>query len=278
MTVLVTTPNGKVGNNVVKLLQEKGISVRVAAHNVAKTQAAFPGAEVVAFDFFNPDTWSAALEGVTALYHAAPGDFPAEPQIELIEVAKEAGVKRVVRLSALGVEMGESPLREVERYLEQSSDLEYTILRPTWFMQNFATQHSNTIRNGFLAEPAGDAKTAFIDTRDIAAVAVAALTEEGHHGKAYSLTGSDLLTRYEVVDKLSAELGKSVTYIEQSDDEFRAASQPYLSPVYLEMLSSLYGAVRAGYAATQTDAVQTLLGREPIDFETFVADHKGAWQ
>jgi uncharacterized protein YbjT (DUF2867 family) len=278
MTVLVTTPNGKVGSNVVKLLQEKGIPVRVAAHNVTKAQVAFPDAEVVAFDFFNRDTWSVALEGVTALYHAAPGDFPAEPQIELIEAAKKAGVKRVVRLSALGVEMGESPLRDVEWYLEQSSDLEYTILRPTWFMQNFTAQHNGTIRNGFLAEPAGDAKTAFIDTRDIAAVAVEALTEDGHHGKAYALTGRDLLTRYDVVDKLSAELGNPVTYIEQSDEEFRAGSQEYLSPVYLEMLSSLYGAVRAGYAATQTDTVQTLLGREPIDFETFVADHKAAWQ
>lgn len=277
MTVLVTTPNGKVGSQVVKLLVKKGIPVRVAAHHIAKAQAAFPDAKIVAFDFFDSSTWSAALEGVTALYHAAPGDFAAEPQNQLIDEAKAAGVRRVVRLSALGVELGESPMRDIERHIEQSG-LEYTLLRPTWFMQNFSTQHAEPIRNGVLTEPAGDATTAFIDARDIAAVAVEALTEDGHHGKAYPLTGDALLTRYEVAEKLGAGLGKSVTYIPQSDEEFRATNQVYLSPIYVEILSSLYGAVRAGYASTKTDTVETVLGRAPIGFDQFVADHRQVWQ
>jgi uncharacterized protein YbjT (DUF2867 family) len=277
MTVLVTTPNGKVGSHIVKLLVENGISVRVAAHNVAKAQAAFPGADVVAFDFFDASTWDAALAGVTALYHAAPGDFAAEPQNQLIDAAKAAGVKRVVRLSALGVEFGESAMRDIEEHIEQSG-LEYTLLRPTWFMQNFNTLHVEPIRNGILPEPAGDATTPFIDARDIAAVAVAALTEEGHHGQAYPLTGSDLLTRYEVAEKISAAIGKPVTYIPQSDEEYRAAVQDYLSPLYLEILSSLYGAVRAGYASTKTDTLQSVLGRDPIGFDQYVADYRTAWQ
>jgi len=115
-----------------------------------------------AFDYGDAASVLAAVRGVDAVYLASPGDFPAEPEKRLIDVAKTGSVKKIVKLSAMGVEATDVPLRQVEKHLE-GSGLAYAILRPTWFMQNFSTAHAAAIRAGTLAEPAATARTAFID-------------------------------------------------------------------------------------------------------------------
>lgn len=276
MKVLVTTPSGKVGQALVRLLQQRGLAPRLGAHSVDKARAAFPGLEVVRLDHADPATHAAALAGVDALYLAAPGDFPSAPEKSLVDAARRAGVKKVVKLAALGIEHSDNPLRQVEEHI-RASGLPCTFLHPTWFMQNFSTSMAAMIKGGTLAEPAADKRTAFIDARDIAAVAAAALLEPGHDGKTYTLTGAELLSRAEVVAAIGRELGRTIAYLPITDEQFRAAVKGVLSPSYTELMSWLYSAVRAGQTEVRTDTVKTLLGREPISFARFVAEHRSAW-
>ena len=276
--ILITTPNGKVGSEIAKALLEQGQKVRLGAHTVDKAQSAFPQAEVVPFDFADEVKIRAALTGVQALYLASPSDARAEPVKRVIDLVKETGVTRVVRLSAMGVENSDNPLREVELYLERSG-LEYTFLRPSWFMQNYSTLHAESIRTeGAIYEPAGDAKTGFIDARDIAAVGAKALTEEGHHAQAYALTGARAYNRYEIADIISQATGKTVTYNAITDEQFQAGmTSAGASKDYTALMTGLYQSVRAGYTATVTDTVAQVTGRAAISLEQFARDYKDVW-
>ena len=276
--ILITTPNGKVGSEVAKQLLELGHSVRLGAHTLEKAQAAFPQAEVVPFDFADEDKIRTALVGLEALYLASPGDSQAEPVKRVIDLAKEVGVERVVRLSAMGVEASANPLREVEQHLE-ASGLHYTLLRPSWFMQNYSTTNAQSIRTqGVFYEPSGNAKTGFIDARDIAAVAVKALTEDGHHAQAYALTGGRAYDRYEVAEAISQATGKAVTYQEVSEAQFQEGMTTAGVPEgYVTLMTGLYRAVRAGHSETVTDTVEQVTGRAPITLEQFAIDHKEVW-
>ncbi len=277
MKVLVTTPNGKVGHEVAKQLLAKKVPVRIAAHTVEKAKKEFSGAEVVHFDYADAAGMGEALKGITHVYLAQPAEQAAAPTQQFIDLAKKAGVKRVVMLSAMGVENADAaPLRQVEKRLE-ASGMEWTIGRPNWFMQNFSTMHAAAIRGGTLAEPAANGKTAFIDVRDIAAVAVAALTGDGHAGKAYALTGPEPLTREDVVRRIGQAIGKPVKYAALTDEQFRAAMKPYVPAAGIEILSSLYATVRAGWTERVTDDVQRVLGRAPIGFDQFARDNRAAW-
>jgi uncharacterized protein YbjT (DUF2867 family) len=230
----------------------------------------------VRLDYGDPATLSAAVAGVDAVYLASPGDFPADPEQRLVDAARAAGVKKLVKLSALGVENTDTPLRQVERHVE-ASGIPFTILRPSWFFQNFSTSSAGALREGTLAEPAGTRRTAFIDARDIAEVAAEALTRPGHDGKAYTLTGPELLDRAEIAATVARELGRPVKYLEVTDEQFRAAVKAFLPPSYVEVLSTLYAGVRAGWYELKTDDVQRVLGRPPRSFAQFVKDHRAVW-
>lgn len=276
MKILVSTPSGKVGQELVGLLRQRGAALRLGAHSVEKARAAFPGLEVVRLDHAEPATHAAAVAGVDAVYLASPGDFPSAPVKALVDAARRAGVRKVVMLAAMGVEHSDNPLRQVEEHV-RASGLAFTFLHPTWFMQNFSTSMAGAIKGGTLAEPAGDATTAFIDTRDIAAVAAKALLEPGHDGKTYTLTGPELLSRADVVRILGEALGRPITYLAVTDEQFRAAVKGVLSPGYAELMSHLYAAVRAGQFAVRTDTVAEVLGRAPIPFAQFVREHRATW-
>ncbi|BDP42785.1 NmrA family transcriptional regulator [Deinococcus aetherius] len=277
MKVLVTTPNGKVGQEVVRQLQERGVEVRVGAHTVDKARQAFPGAEVVPFDYADEASVREALRGVDALYLASPGDMPAEPVKRVVDLAREAGVGQIVRLSAMGAQHSDNPLREVERHIE-ASGAHWTFLRPSWFMQNYSTMYADMLRGGALYEPAGDGKTSFVDARDIAAVAVAALTGEGHAGQAYTITGPQALDRDEVAAAISGATGRDVRYVPISDEQLQETMRAGGAPeAYVGLMSALYGAVRGGHSAEVTDDVRRVTGRDPIPFTQFARDHADVW-
>ena len=276
MKILVTTPTGKVGQELVRILQARGVSLRLGARSPEKVRAAFPGLEVVKLDHADPGTHAAAVTSVDALYLASPGDFPAAPEKTLVDAAGKAGVKKVVKLAAMGVEHSDNPLRQVEEHI-RASGMAFTFLHPTWFMQNYSTSMAGAIKAGTLAEPAADKKTAFIDARDIAAVAAEVLTRPGHDGKTYTLTGPELLSRAEVAQAIGQELGHEVTYLPITDEQFRAAMKDFLPPTYVELMSYLYGTVRAGQTEVKTDTVSQVLGRPPIAFASFVKDYRAAW-
>jgi uncharacterized protein YbjT (DUF2867 family) len=275
---LVTTPNGKVGQEIVKLLLAQQIEVRAGVHNPAKASAlAAAGAEVVAFDYHNNDSVAAALAGVTALYLAIPTGLDDVPVKAILATAKAQGVTRVVLLSAMGVENGESELRTRELDLE-ASGMEFTILRPNWFFQNFNTGQLENIRNGAIVEAADGAATSFIDTRDIAAVAAVALTQDGHAGQAYTLTGAVAHDRNEVAAAIASAIGKPVVYQNLDDAAFRARCAEEQWPQNIvETMSWLYGVVRAGWTSATNNTVEQLLGRKPLSLTDYAKDHAGEW-
>jgi uncharacterized protein YbjT (DUF2867 family) len=279
MNILVTTPNGKVGSEIVKNLVTSGASVRVAVHRPESAKA-FDGlkVEVVPMDYANPSSFEQAVKGMDTVYLAFASTQDAVAPKLLIDAAKTAGVKRIVMLSAKGVENSETALWQVEEHL-RASGLESTVLRPTWFFQNFNTGQNYYIKNlDSIIEASGDAKTSFIDTRDIAAVATKAILEDGHQGKAYVLTGATAYDRASVAAAISQATGKTITYVAQTDAEFRAqATQEKWDGAVIEIMSWLYGTVRNGWTADTTNTVQDLLGRAPIRLEQYAQDHKEAW-
>jgi len=201
----------------------------------------------------------------------------------LVERAVAAGVRHGVLSTAMGVEMADenqNPLRRAEKLI-QASGMAYTILRPNWFMQNFSSGFMlPSIRAaGGIFLPAGDAKTSFIDVRDIAAVAAAVLTEAGHAGKAYALTGSQALSYDEAVTIISRAAGHEIRYVAISDEDMRRSmATAGTPPEQVEMFSGLFNGVRQGWTAPVIPTVAEVLGRPPITLEQFADDHAAAWR
>lgn len=278
MTVLVTNANGKVGQEVVRALLAKGTAVRVGARTPEKARTQFPGAEVVAFDYGNAGTVRAALAGVSAVFSAVPYELLPAAETDLIAAAKAAGVTRFVKLSALGVEVDPASPHSVAEAALRASGLAWTIVRPTFFMQNYATLSADGIRTqGRIYEPAADGRSAFVDTRDIAEVVATVLTRPGHEGKAYALTGPESLGRAQVAAKIAAAAGRPVEYVAVDDAALRAAMAG-APPSLIELMSMLFGAVRAGHTDAVHDGVPTVLGRPARSFDAFARDHAAVWR
>lgn len=286
-TILVTGATGKTGRRLIPLLLRRGATVRAAARTPGAVR---PGVEPVRFDWADPSTYEAARKGVDAIYlvtgdFATPGD-PADLVRSLLDGAAEAGVGRIVLLSALGVDRAplENPLRRIELAVE-SSGIPSTMVRPGAFMQNFAERHWNRYverireRDEILL-PGGDTRNSWVSTEDIAAVAAAALTEDGHEGKGYAVVGPESLTMAEVTAHISAAAGRPITYVEAGRAEIRAdllaAGVP---PEFADPIGDFYiHALTSGAYGVLSADVRTVTGRNPVTFAEFAAGAAGAWR
>lgn len=278
--ILVTLANSNVGSAIAGRLLERGVALRLGARNAQKARVAFPGAEVVPLDYQDATSVPAALQDVDALYLASPFDMPPETTMRVVDLAAQAGVRHVVRLSAMGAQLMDAhPLRRVELHIE-ASGMSWTFLRPNTFMQNFSTTDAEGIRRtGAIIEPAGDGATSFVDARDIAAVGVVALTERGHEGLAYDLTGPAAVTREQVAAAISAATGRAVRYEPVEEQQFEQGMTDAGDPeVAIQTMTNFYRYVRAGQTATLADGVQRVTGRAPIGIEQFALDHAERWR
>jgi uncharacterized protein YbjT (DUF2867 family) len=201
-----------------------------------------------------------------------------EHELGLLDLAKKAGIKHIVKLSAFGAASEEVSLHRLAEKRIEASGIPYTHLRPTWFNQNFSTAQVGGIRGGVLALPAGDGTAGFIDVRDIAAVAATVLTAPGHKNKAYTLTGSESLNHTQVAGYLSKALDREVKYIPLTDEAFRAAVAPFLPAFYIDILSDLYYRFKQNRESLITPTVAEVLGRPPIRFEQFALDYANVWK
>jgi uncharacterized protein YbjT (DUF2867 family) len=278
--ILVTTPTSKVGSALVSLLLERGISVRAGAHTVKTARKLFPKAEIVPLDLNNAATVKAALSGVDGLYLAPPReDFPVEPLLHTVELAQAAGVQRVALLSAMGIEDTNTNIRQFERGVE-GSGIDFTHLRINVLLQNYSTMSAVAIRQqGIFVEPVDDERTSFVDARDVAAVAAAALTEDRHARQAYTLTGGQAYSRASVAAAISNATGRNVRYQPLSEEEFRAlVKQLGWTNEFVDMMLGFYNAhIRSGRSAVVTDTVKRVLGRPPITLAQFVRDYRDVW-
>lgn len=273
-TILVLGAGGNVGRPLVKALLAQGEKVRAAT----RSGAAVEGAEGVAFDYANPAALAAALDGVDRAYVVLPAGH-VEALALLLPVVELLAARRIkiVFQSAIGVNADDSiPYRQVELAIERSG-VPFVILRPNWFADNFHTYWKAGVDHGVIAVPAGQGRSSFIDARDIAASAAAALTRSDFDGQALDLTGPEALGYAEAAQLLSEVIGKPVRYEAVDDASFIAQlSGAGVPRDYAAFLAGIFHPVREGWTAAVTDAVQRLTGQAPRSLRRYAEDHRQA--
>jgi uncharacterized protein YbjT (DUF2867 family) len=283
-TILVTGATGTVGSKVVQALAGKAdVSVRVAVRDPAKAKGLGANAQPVAFDYAKPETIAAAVKGADRVFVLTPFQ---QDQVELgnrlVDAAKAAGVRHIVKLSAIGSDMEPGIQlgrwhRAVERHLE-ATGIAYTILRPANFMDNFIHYYPPQA-DGNIYLPLGTGAASYIDTRDIADVAALVLTTPGHDNKAYTLTGGEAVSTAQAAAHLSEATGRAINYVDVPEEAAKKAMLDLGMPGWMvDAMMELHGIVKAGYAAGTTDTVKELLGRAPRTFAQFARDNAAAWK
>jgi uncharacterized protein YbjT (DUF2867 family) len=279
--ILITGASGNVGREVLKQIAQTWAQVRAAFQSSSKA-AAPAGVEVAIVDYNQPDTLRAALKDVDCVFLVGPptAELPALER-KAVDVIAQSGVRQLVKLSAMGGREATFPRQhsESEDYIV-SSGVQYTFLRPNGFMQNMINYNAPTIntQNVFYGSE-GDGRMSQIDIRDIAAVAVKLLTEDGHVGKAYTLTGPQALNNTEIAQILSEGLGREVRFINLPPAELKKALLSAGMPEWnADALLDLQRFYREGKAATVTRDVEEILGRKPISFSKFLQDYRDAFQ
>lgn len=266
---LVIAASGKTGRRVADRLEALGRPVRRASRS-GETP----------FDWDDPSTWSAALAGVGAAYVVYSPDLavPAAPDAitRFCELAKAQGVQRLVLLSG----RGEEEAQRCERIV-QASGLEWTVVRASWFAQNFDEgAFHELVLAGEVALPAGDVQEPFIDIDDIAEVAVAALTSDDHVGQVYEVTGPRLMTFADAVAEIAEASGREVRYVRIPSEAFREGlEQAGLPSEQIGLLDYLFTTVLDGRNAHVTDGVERALGKPARDFRDYAraVAARGAW-
>jgi uncharacterized protein YbjT (DUF2867 family) len=280
--VLVTGVPGNVGTEVVNNLLKRGVTVRVAARNTVKAKELFGDrVEYAVFDFANKDTFAPSLEGITKVFLMRP---PAISDVmtyifPFVDEMKKKGINQCVLLSLQGAEYNVfAPHRKIEDYMKQVA-LPYTFLRPSFFMQNLNTTHGKQIKErSEICVPAGKGRTSFVDVRDIGEVAAVVMTQEGHLNCAYTLTGTEALTYYEVAEIISKELGRTITYTRPSGSKFAEVmkSEGYQDDM-IKVMKVIYMVAKLRLAAGLSNELETLLGRKPITFSQYAKDYRNSW-
>jgi len=258
-TTLVIGGTGKTGGRLVERLRARGMPTRVGSRS-GETR----------FDWDDRSTWAPALQGASAAYISFYPDLAIPGAGEairgLVETAVQGGTRRLVLLSG----RGEEEAQHAERIL-QESDADWTIVRCSWFSQNFSENYLlDPILAGEVALPASDVPEPFVDVEDIADVAAKALAEDGHVGELYELTGPRLLTFADAIGEIAAATGREIRFIPVTLEEYEAALAAEELPEDIAWLVSyLFREVLDGRNAHLTDGVQRALGREPRDFSDY---------
>ena len=274
--ILVTGAAGTIGQEVVKALVQRGVRFR-AGHRRRPVQVP-SGCESVEVDFTRPQTLGPALRGIETAF-VLSNDVASEAN--LVKAAAEAGVRRLVKLSVLAAP--EEPFtfarwhRAIERNIE-ASGIPWTFLRPNGFLQNVVNFMGQSIRaQKAIFTSAADASVSHVHARDIGAFAARVLTEGGHEGRGYDLTGPAAITYRDVARTLTTVLGHEVKVVAISDEDYKkGAVGAGIPDAYADALVDLNRAYRDGIAARVSPAVQQLLGRPAIGFETFARENAAA--
>lgn len=260
--VLIVGGTGKTGRRVAERLTAKGVPVRIGSRSARP-----------AFDWENEATWAAALDGVGAAYItyypdlAVPGAAEAVEQLVKLALAKD--IRRLVLLSGRG-----EPEAECAEQTLMNSGADWTILRCSWFSQNFSEGYLvDSVRAGEVVLPAGAVGEPFVDADDIADAAVAALTEEGHAGQLYELTGPRLLTFAQAVGEIADATGRDIVYRQVSYDAFeKLMIENRLPADFVWLLKELFTVVLDGRNESVVDGVRRALGRAPKDFSDYARE------
>ncbi len=268
--ILVLGATGKTGRRIAAILEANGHELRLGSRSATPS-----------FDWNNEAGWDECLAGVEAAYInyapdlAMPG---ATDSIQaFVDAANRHGVKRLVLLSG----RGEKEAQACERIV-QDSGIDWTVVRASWFNQNFSEgAFVEMVQSGQITLPDVDTPEPFVDVDDIAEVAVAALTEPGHAGEVYEVTGPRMLTLADVAAELSNATGRKIEYVPVPHDAFVAGVAESGAPKdVVWMLDYLFATVLDGRNAYLTDGIQRALRREPKDFADYAREiaATGVWR
>ena len=268
--ILVLGGTGKTGRRIIERLEKQGVPTRIGSRTADPP-----------FDWEDRATWSPALDGTSAAYIAYYPDLAVPGAVETVgafaDLAVSSGVRRLVLLSGRGEEEAERAEQVV-----QASGADWTILRATWFSQNFSEAFLlDAVRSGTIALPAGGVKEPFVDADDIADVAVAALTQDGHEGQLYELTGPRLLSFEDVVGEIAKASNRPLTFLRITPEQYAETLQQHGVPDDVaSLVMYLFTTVLDGRNASLADGVQRALGREPRDFAEYARDTAatGVWE
>lgn len=266
--ILVVGANGKTGSRVVARLEKKGIAVRRGSRGAS-----------IPFDWEAPETWAPALSGVVKAYVTYFPDLAFPGAVEKLDaftkVATDTGLEHMVLLSGRGEHfagLGEEIVR--------NSGLPFTIVRSAWFAQNFSEGYlRDPILGGVLPMPGGDIEEPIIDIDDIADVVVEALTQEGHLGERYEVTGPRLMGFAEMAEVLSITLGRHIQHVPISFDDFHANVAASGDEFVADVFTKIARETLDGRNAYVADGVERAIGRKPRDFSAFAkaVAYRGIW-
>jgi uncharacterized protein YbjT (DUF2867 family) len=281
--ILVTGASGNIGSKLINELVRLKQPVRAGYHSVTKAPR-LSGVEAVALDYEARDSVADAVRGVEKVF-VISSNSQQQPTLEasIVEQAKKAGVKHVVKLSVWAADKEQYIFARQHRACEkaiESARVPWTFLRPNSFMQNTIAFFGESVkRQGAFYLPVGDAAVSQIDARDIAEVAAKVLTTAGHEGRTYALSGPESLTYAQVAETFTAALGKPVNYVPIPPEAFGQSLRQFgMPPWHIEATLDYEADVAAGHAAQVTDDVARILGRAPRSFAQFVRDHIAAFR
>lgn len=268
--ILVIGGTGKTGSRVMAGLKERGVATRLGSRSASP-----------AFEWNNEASWGPALKGARAAYISYASDLAVPGATDTIRAfvaeAVKQGLEHLVILSG----RGESEAQACERIV-QNSGIDWTVVRASWFNQNFSEgAFIDMVNDGVIALPAGDVPEPFVDVNDIAEVAVTALTEPGHAGEIYEVTGPRSMTFADIAKDLSEATGKQVVYHPLTHDEFVKGVRDSGAPESVVwMMDYLFSTVLDGRNSNLCDGVQRALGRDPKDFREYAMEvaKSGAWR
>jgi uncharacterized protein YbjT (DUF2867 family) len=283
--ILVTGATGKNGTEILKRLSGRAERIRAMVHKQRDIVNATHNCalEFVEADFDDTASLRKALNGVQRAFLVTnSSERVEERQLRFVALARESGVKHIVYLSQLHASP-DSPLRflryhaAVEEAL-RGSGMSHTNLRPNLYMQGLLMIGKSIASEGRFLAPAGDARVSVVDVRDVAAVAVAALTQTRHEGKTYDITGPEALTHAEMAAQLSQVLDRPVKFVDVPEQPFREALRSLLMPDWqADGLIEDYAHYRRGEASGISSAVEEATGQRPHSFREFARDNKAAF-
>lgn len=275
--ILITGASGNVGKEVLKQAAAAGLRVRAAYQSPARANVP-PGVEAVRVDFNEPQALEAALGGVERVFLVGPPTQELAPlEQKAMKVIARSNVKHVVKLSAMGGRDATFPRQHADSEdFIRSTGVPFTFLRPNGFMQNLVHYSAPTIKaTGRFYGSEGGGKISFIDVRDVAGVAVKVLSEVGHAGQAYTLTGPQALSNADVAQKMSEALGRKIEFVNLAPEDLKQALLTAGVPEWnAEALIDLQRLYREGKASALTEDVETIVGRKPGTLSQFLSDYR----
>ena len=282
--ILLTGATGRVGTAAAKALMQMGEPFKVLVRSPEKLAVSGPNVQVVRGDLADADAVEEAVEDATRAL-IVMGNHPDQAMLErrLADQAVSAGVRHLVKVSSMEASPEATAVLpknhfETEQHIQRLG-VEWTFLRPNYYMQNMLMYAASISRASSFALPLGSAKTAMVDARDVGEVAAAVLTGEGHAGQIYPLTGPALIDFHEAADVMSQVLGREIAYIEQTPEAFHGVLAQFIHSTWqLDAVCELFAEIAGGSLEQLTDTTATLLGRPAKSLAEFTGEFAPAFQ